>query len=312
MNDVKVKTAELPVIDISSLYTGEEDAFFVVGKKIVRACETFGFFYLSGYDIPKEKIDFWLRLSKRYFDKPIEFKDKNSIEYSDRFQGYEPQTSAESKEAYVLGPERAQDDPLVLAGEKYHGANVWPSEGAGLDGWRIAMIDQMQSMLELARLINRALAVGLGVPRDYFDKGSDDPMYALRLLHYVPQSDERHGIADHTDWGALSLLIQGDVPGLEVLMPDGTWSLAVPIENTMIVNVGELVARWTNNRLKATRHRVRNLSGVDRYSMAFFLDMNHDAVIKPIETCVSNDNPAQYEPIIIRDFIDLMHKRDYS
>lgn len=299
------KSFELPVIDVSILTHGSEDEKSLVGAQIADACRAHGFFYIKNFGISANKIRDCFSQSQSFFRQGADYKDKYSIEHNDRFQGYEPPTETESKEAYVLGPERADDDVLVQQGIKYHGANQWPD----LPGWKDVMLGQMHDMLGLAKLLNRGLALGLGIPEGYFDERSKDPMYAFRLLSYPPK-EVKAGIESHTDWGALSLLIQDGTPGLEILNADGSWSLVPPIDNTMVVNVGEMVEIWTNGEIKATPHRVINRSNKTRFSIAFFLDMDHNSILEPV--LIGESSKPQYKPVRVSDFIDAMHKRDYG
>lgn len=296
------KTVPLPIVDISGLYGGSMMTRMTIGNDIVDACEEYGFFYIQGYDIDQAEIDNWFKNVQRFFERDQGFKEQYSIHNSDRFQGYEPPKSDESKEAYVLGPERSADDELVRQQVKYHGANVWPD----IDGWRSMSMKQMSKMLELARLLNRALALGLGLKESYFDKLSRDPMYAMRYLHYKPSNIT--GINTHTDWGMLSLLIQDAQAGLQIQDQDKNWLTVAPIKNTMVVNIGEMVEVFTDGRLKATKHKVVNATSKDRYSMAFFLDMDYDAVLAPVH----QNGKKRYEPITVSDFIENMHQRDYG
>ena len=294
--------ADIPVIDISAFAGGTPMTRLSIGRHIVEACEDWGFFFLKGHGISQGEIDNWFKAARQFFDKPQAFKDRYSIAHSDRFQGYEPPKSSESKEAYVLGPERDADDPLVEKSVKYHGSNTWPD----IDGWRETAIGQMDTMLTLAKRINRGLALGLGVRENAFDRLSIDPMYALRYLHYTPSNIT--GINTHTDWGMLSLVIQDQTPGLEIQGFDGKW-LRVPVmKDAILVNVGEMVEIFSGGQITATPHRVVNRGEKDRYSMAFFLDMDHDAVLRP----VTETGKMRYKPITVSEFIDKMHMRDYK
>lgn len=303
--NVKIdQLADLPIIDISPLYNGQTVQRQSVGDQIAQACKTYGFFYIKNFNIPAGDIAECFAQSQKFFKKTSDFKEQYSIAHSDRFQGYEPPTDLESKEAYVLGPERTSDDPLVEQGVKYHGANMWPD----MPGWKDVMTRQMDQMRELAKCLNRGLALGLGIEEGYFDNVSRDPMCALRLLHY-PAHRKNTGIEQHTDWGALSLLIQDDIAGLEVLTPEGQWAIVPPIKDTIVVNIGEMVEIWTGGLFKATPHRVINRSEYARYSIAFFLDMDHDAVLKPV---LKGGDISNYPPIRVSEFIDNMHERDYG
>ena len=294
--------ADIPVIDISDFSDGTPLMRLSLGRQIVEACEDWGFFFLKGHDISPTTIEAWFDNAKLFFDQSSDFKDQYSIYNSERFQGYEPPKDGESKEAFVLGPERAQDDPLVQAEVKYHGSNTWPD----IKGWRDVALGQMETMLTLARRINRGLALGLGIRENYFDKLSANPMYALRYLHYKPSNVT--GINTHTDWGMLSLVIQDQTPGLEIKGPNQKWLRVPVIKDAILVNVGEMVEIFSGGQITATPHRVINRTSSDRYSLAFFLDMDHDAVLRP----VNETGKKKYEPIQVSDFIDKMHKRDYK
>ena len=299
-------------IDIASLLEGNKNAQKRIGDQIVDAGETLGFFTISGYEsiLPADFIERSFDLSRAYFAKPDSVKLANEATEKMRFQGYEPPNDKDTKEAYIIGPERSADDARVKKGDKYHGANQWPAD---MPEFKAQFSDVTARMLDLSRHLNRALALGLDAPKDYFDQRSKDPMCALRMLHYAPSpaGEGRDGIAPHTDWGALSLLLQQDVSGLEVQRPDGTWFEVPARPDRIVVNLGELIARWTNDRLKATPHRVKPDVATDRYSIAFFLDMDAEAMIKTLSSCINNNKSSVYDPILVQSFIEQMHKRDY-
>lgn len=299
----------LPVIDISALTTGDVFERRAVGDAVVAACREHGFFYATGHGLRDDRRDAVFDDVTRFFALPSEIKNAVSVDKSEHFRGYEPPTDADSKEGFVMGREMPADDPRVVDGTPYHAPNAWPD---GLDAdWRQRMQALFGEMLDLARLLNRGLALGLKLDEGYFDTLSDDPMAALRLLHYPPHC-ERPGIHEHTDWGALSVLFQNDVPGLQVRGRDGAWIDVPPMDGACVVNVGDLVARWTNDMLKSTPHRVVNRTGRDRYSVCFFLDMNYDAMIECLPGCADEHNPAKYAPVRVADYLDEMHRRDYG
>jgi isopenicillin N synthase-like dioxygenase len=125
---------------------------------------------------------------------------------------------------------------------------------------------------------------------------SASPTTFLRLLHYPPHAvdapEDAFGSAPHTDYGFITILVQDNQGGLEVRRKDGTWLAAPPIEGTWVVNVADMLARWTNGRWQSTPHRVKNLSGGDRYSCPYFFDMSMDSIVEVLPTCGTAQHPA--------------------
>ena len=155
------------------------------------------------------------------------------------------------------------------------------------------------AMMKLAEKLISAIALSLGLPADYFEKLQQKPITIQRLLHYPPQegeiSQEEIGIGAHTDYGFLTILSQDAVGGLQVQNREGDWVSAPPVEDTFIVNIGDLVQTFTNDRYISTMHRVINASGKERYSVPFFIDLDFDAEVSVVPTCQSEKNPAKYE-----------------
>lgn len=298
---------KLAVIDLASLHDEDTSKRRRIGKTILEACHDKGFFYGLNHGIRTELLENCFAHSRDFFALPDGKKLALKASDDNMWRGYERPNDQDSKEAFIFGAERGADDPLVQAGIPYHGANPWPE----LAGWRQDMLTLFNDFLQLSRSLNRAFALALEAPEDYFDKLSQDPMAAMRLLRYPPSSD-RPGIEAHTDWGALSILFQDDTPGLEILTPENGWKVVEPIPGACVINIGEMVARWTNDYLKATLHRVINRSDRDRYSIAFFLDMDHDAMIECLPAFVAPGNQPHYPPVPALTHIMERHRKDYG
>jgi len=154
------------------------------------------------------------------------------------------------------------------------------------------------AMMTLARKLISAVSLSLDLPADHFEAMQRKPITIQRLLHYPPQegevAQEEIGIGAHTDYGFLTILSQDSVGGLQVRNRAGEWVSAPPVEGTFTINIGDLVQTLTNDRYTSTVHRVVNTTGRERYSIPFFIDLDFDAVVEPLPTCVSWENPAKY------------------
>ena len=150
-----------------------------------------------------------------------------------------------------------------------------------------------------------ALAEALELPRDWFSPYFKRPTLFLRLLHYPRQPDEEglFGSAPHTDYGFITMLAQDEVGGLEVRNRHNQWIAAPPIEGTFVLNVADILQRWSNGRFASTPHRVRNLKPVDRYSMPFFFDPSMDAVVDCPPQLLERGDAPTYPPVVYGDYL---------
>ena len=163
----------------------------------------------------------------------------------------------------------------------------------------------MQAMEALCRRLVPIYATALDLPPDAFDRAYAEPHLILRLTHYPPlASDEAASVSltPHTDSGFMTLLAPNPVPGLSILLPDGRWVDAPAVQDAFVVNGGDILHRWTNERFLSTPHRVINRTGGDRYAIPFFCDPNHDTVIECLPSCRSAAHPSKYPAINFGDY----------
>jgi isopenicillin N synthase-like dioxygenase len=160
----------------------------------------------------------------------------------------------------------------------------------------------------------RVLALSLDLEEDFFLRHYRKPVFTTRVIHY-PVPDERFG-ADydigalaHTDYGHITVLAQDPSGGLEIRLPSGEWVSAPVIDGTFVVNLGDLMQRWSNDTYRSTHHRVVNRLGRDRISIPTFVYPDFRTLISCIPTCVSADRPAKYEPVLAGDYVaDMLRK----
>jgi len=158
-------------------------------------------------------------------------------------------------------------------------------------------------LVSLGHQLLEAFALALYLPRNYFKSMCLKPMVTMRLLHYPPQriieDEDQLGCGAHTDYECFTLLSQSNQSGLQVLNNNGDWIEATPIPNTFVVNIGDLMQRWTNDQFKSTVHRVINTSGTTRYSIPVFFGPDYFAQIK----CLINDQTPKYEPVMAGEYL---------
>lgn len=298
----------IPVIDMRPLAGGDGAAVSEVGRALLHAAQTVGFFYVRNHEVPQSLIDRAYTLSRRFFALPTETKEHVRIDA--RHRGFLAIGQArmydtarvDLKESFIWGPELGLDDPDVAAGKPLMGPNQWPAE---LPELAAGLTDYADAAMACARSLLRGFAVSLGLDADFFRERFAKPLARSSLIYYPPQppdsGGDQFGVAPHTDYGGLTLLNQDDTGGLQVRARSGEWVTAVPIPGTFVVNVGDLMARWTNDRFVSTPHRVVNSSGRARYSMALFFDPAFDTVIDPRD--LRPESTALYPPVTCGEYI---------
>jgi isopenicillin N synthase-like dioxygenase len=315
-----VETTRLPVIDVSGLRSPDLARRRAVGAQLREACLDKGFFYISNHGVPESLIRQTFEASARFFDLPEPVKCALAKKLSPANRGYEPLrlqtlepgTPPDLKEGFYIGNELAPDHPLVLARKFNHGPNQWPE---GLPGFRAAMDSYFAALHEASMLLMRGVALSLELQENHFDALCVDSMETLRLLHYPPQPphplpDEK-GCGAHTDFGVITLLAQDEAGGLQVHDGENGWIHAPPLPGTFVVNLGDMMARWTNGKYRSTLHRVVNLSGRSRYSMPFFFSGNIDHLVTCLPTCTGPGNPPRYPPVTIEQHFIECYARTY-
>lgn len=302
-----IPITEIPVIDIAELHRDGTTGLLQVAAQMREAAERVGFFYVRNHGIPTELIERTDSLARRFFAAPLE--EKSTVAPTSHHRGFlhvgqakmHERARPDLKESFVWGLDIADDDPDYLAGNRMLGPNRWP---AFLPELRPTLNAYFDAANACGRLLLRAFAASLGVEPDRFTRHFDKPVTRGSLVYYPPQPAEsgetQFGVSPHTDYGVITLLHQDPVGGLQVSNRRGDWVVAHPIEGTLVVNVGDLLARWTNDRFRSNPHRVVNTSGRERLSIAVFVDPDFDT---PIEPVVLPGDTAHYEPTRCGDYI---------
>ncbi len=296
-----------------------------VANELYQALTTTGFAYIVGHGIHQDRIDAAFEASRQFHASPLERKQSIAINAFHRgYMGMASSTIVTSSVATVRKPnlseslmlmhELAPDDPDLLAGKPMQGPNQWPDWIAGFRGEIESYIAEVD---RVARRIVHTIALSLDLPEHALEAHFARPTTFLRLLHYPPQPpaapDDQFGSAPHTDYGIITVLAQDATGGLQV-RPRGAadWIDAPPIAGSFVLNVADMLARWTNDRFVSTPHRVINRSGSERYSIPYFFDTDMEAVIECLPTCVGASNPARYQPVRYGDYLLDRLNRNYD
>jgi isopenicillin N synthase-like dioxygenase len=286
-----VNSERLPVIDLSGALCGDPEETRRVVDSIRAAAQDTGFFYVSNHGVNAAIVDAAFAAAGAFFDQSLEHKDAlRKVNGS----GYEPietqrldnASPADLKESFSIDP--APNDPAV---------NQWPA----VHGFREALEAYAEGMLALGLTLSRLIARSLFIDEHFFDGPLSCPAASLRLLRYMPQpanaAFNQLGAGAHTDWGWITLLAQDGLGGLEVQNSAGTWIRATPIPDTFVINLGDLVARWTNGRYHSNMHRVlNNRSGKDRHSIVLFYNPSGDTMVECLPTCLEPGEIPAFPP----------------
>ncbi|MFK3974274.1 isopenicillin N synthase family dioxygenase [Pseudomonas sp. NPDC087358] len=300
----------LPLIDMAGVRDGDQAAIVRAGAAIRKACSESGFFYIINHGVPQGVIDSAMAAAKRFFAHPAEV--KRQVAVNKRHRGWHAlggalmyeATKPDFKEFFSIGLELPEDDPCVLAGEALRGPNQWP---AFMPELRLALEAYYREIGMAGADLLKAVAVGLGIEPAFFAPKYAKPLQRTQMVYYPPHpplaETDQFGVAPHTDYGCITLLYQDNSGGLQVReLGSNSWIDATPIEGSLVVNVGDLLARWSNDRFRSTLHRVINQSGHERYSIATFYDPTYGAVVDPCDLGIEAAT-SLYPPVAAGDYI---------
>lgn len=337
MSPHAVETADvplsLPLIDLAGFTSSTHEDRLKTARQLVAACQEVGFVYIINHGVPQMDLEEAFAVSEKFYNLPQEDKIKaphppgwavhrgyswpGLEKVSEAISGTDDDDTVEKlravqdfKESYEVGSENNMDQP-----------NVWPPHDV-LPEWRPTMQKFYWTCFEAAKTILRALALGIGLGEEELLKLHSGDYNQLRLLNYPPvpaKALEAGGsferMPQHTDWSTMTMLFQDDCGGLQVEDPKraGRYTDVEPIEGALVANIGDLMMRWSNDRLLSTRHRVTlpplqdRVTGDGRItrqrkSIVYFLTTDPDTLIETMGSCVDEMHPAKYEPITQREY----------
>eukprot|EP00164_Ancoracysta_twista_P002710 GFYU01003605.1.p1 GENE.GFYU01003605.1~~GFYU01003605.1.p1 ORF type:complete len:336 (-),score=65.64 GFYU01003605.1:799-1806(-) len=285
-------SATLPVLDFGPYLAGEDGALPALAEQLRSACENEGFYFLKNHGVSPAQREDIFALNRTFHALPAEEKDKypmneNGVGYMRVGERKLPKRDKGNlNEAFLVKREHGPRDVTL-------DKNVWPPIP---EQFRTRVEQYTNAVEDLAMKMLRVYAVALDLDEDFFMDGFKDPLYRFRMSHY-PQvthpTEGDYGINPHVDTSFFTILAQGS-PGLVVNIRDEQWAHVPCIEDTFVVNTGELLKQWSNNRFRSTRHYVPPATEQERYSVIFFFSPTADYRMECIPTCCSDGNPPQY------------------
>lgn len=325
----------IPVIDISPFRNNDPVGRKKVVDAVRDACEQIGFFTITGHGVPSELIRKAHSVANEFFDLPIEEKMKIKKGEGANYKGFTPmraRTIGRSQnatlqpslnESFAMGYVDVTDDPYFRspkAGAHFE-PNAYPGQPAA---FKPTIVEYYKAMEGLSKEIMRIFADALEIDPEYFIEKLERHISVLRLVNYpalseAPKDGEERAGA-HADTGAVTILYNDDPPGragLQVQTPAGEWINVYRAPDSFIINIGNTLMRWTNDRFVSTMHRVVNPPIVNgksapRLSIPYFCQPAYDAVIECISTCTDASNPPRYEPITSGDILTQRYVSSYS
>jgi isopenicillin N synthase-like dioxygenase len=325
---------QIPIVDFANYRADASlEARQEIAKQVVDACRKVGFVYITNHGVPEDQLKKAFEVSKKFYDLPLEDKMKaphpanplhhrgyskpgteSITKFANAVQGTNLPEVQEIKESYEVGSENNPDQ-----------TNIWPPDEV-LPEWRPFMTSFYWTCYEATKNILRALALGIGLEEDYLLNLHSGHYNQLRLLHYPPvpaeavESGQKARMPAHTDYGSITILFQDDCGGLQVEHPNhpGEFIDATPVPGALIMNVGDLLQRWSNDYLKSTKHRVTlpplqdRIVGAERmtrarYSIPYFCTTNPEWIIE----CLKTDEPPKYKPVSQREYSEMRQKAAY-
>lgn len=301
----------IPSVDLADFTSGDPTRKQHFVDAIGKAYEDIGFVSLKNHFLSDKLVDNLYKEVKSFFALPLETKKKYEREELAGQRGYvsfgkehaKGKKEGDLKEFWHFGQEPDEDANLS---EEYP-ENLDVNE---LDNFNEVGMEAYRMLEKTGIYVLRALALYIGLDEHYFDHWASNGNSILRPIHYPPITEEPKGAVRagaHGDINLITLLMGASTGGLQVLRKDGEWIDAIPNEDELVINVGDMLERHTNNKLRSTIHRVVNPPkeqwGSPRYSIPFFMHPRSDMKLNCLEQCIDADNPKAYDDITAGEFL---------
>ncbi len=306
---------EIPSLDLNDFTGGDEEKKKLFVQALGDAYNNIGFVAIRNHYLPDDLVNKLYKIIQAFFALPDEVKEKYEIPGLAGQRGYvgkgkehaKGRSTGDLKEFYHVGQEVTTDDPI----KDQYPDNVWPEE---LAEFREVALEAYRSLEKTGREMLRAIAIYLGLEEDYFESRVKNGNSILRPIHYFPIKDpdavpdDAVRAAEHGDINLITLLMGASADGLQVLRKDGKWIPITALPEQLVVNVGDMLERLTNNKLKSTIHRVvnppREQMNTSRFSIPFFMHPRSEMDLTCLDSCIDEEHPKQYDDITAGEFLN--------
>ena len=304
----------IPVIDIKPLINNTDP--LSVATNLYKASQEIGFLYVRGHGIQQSVIDNARDNAMNFFH--LSDTKKKQVNLHGVHRGWigpnraimDKNMKSDLKESFIWGAEISKEESV---NKHYaYGENKWPTS---LPNFKKHSLDFLVQVNSVARQLLRGFAISLGLQDDFFSSDGNQALTRASYVYYPTQSEEmgeeQFGVGPHTDFGVLTVLSQDHIGGLQVLDLNGDWIHAPPIEDTLVVNVGDLLSRWTDGIFRSTPHRVVNRSGKERLSLVLAYDPAPDTMIDPLDV-LGDQHSSENKPITCGDYLTWRFEKSFS
>lgn len=310
----KIDQSKIPVIDLTPLRDGTDPKS--VAKALHSASQNLGFIYIKGHGIPQKIIDDARKTAMNFFSKSDDL--KKAVCISEKHRGWLGQggakmkagAKADLKESFIWGHQNLSGD--IVDDHPLRGQNLWPNQLPTMEACSMTYFEHAH---QVAHQLMRGFAIGLSLDENFFLRTASRPLSRASYVFYPTQpadmGENQFGVGPHTDFGVLTVLCQDSVGGLQIQDLNGEWLQAPPIEGTLIVNVADLLSRWTDGAYKSTPHRVVNSSGRKRLSIVLAFDPNPETRIDARDVFGANHQPKN-EPTTCGDYLVWRFNKAFS
>ena len=323
---MQTRNADVPVLSLADWRAGSPGARDRLVATLRHALHEVGFYMLVDHGIDWALVEEVFEAARRFHALPLE--TKLALKANRHNVGYMPVRGSVTRatpvgeeaalpnvvEAFFLKRDLPPDHPDVLADRPFRCANQWPDPEL-LPGFRETTMHYAAEIERLCLDLLPLYALALDLPEDFFREAFADPQFSLRLSHYPPvegYAEREYGLAPHSDSSFLTMLPQSGAEGLSIRLPDDRWIDIPVIERTIVVNSGDLLKRWSNDRVLSTPHRAVNRGEGDRYAVPFFFDCSGGYEMACLPSCTDADNPPRYPPVTYIDYMLWFTNRNYA
>ncbi|MFT7598341.1 MAG: isopenicillin N synthase-like dioxygenase [Acidimicrobiales bacterium] len=301
----RLDTGTLPVVDLTDVRRQVAGSLDRTAAEVRQALTNVGFFSIVGHGVDWAQVDDIYEQAARYHSLPIEIRTGHTM--SSSRMGYNPLGAAQKGERLP-----ALNAAFFFA-RPGSNRNQLPTEDE-LPGFATAVSDFYRVMDEVGQIMLDLYAVAAGMPAVYFHQFFDPALATLRLTHYppLPAAHDQWGIDPHSDAGFMTMLPANPVAGLCIKPDGGDWFEVEQEPESFVVNAGDMLRRWSNDRFLSTTHRALNRSDIDRYAIPYFFDPRPDTIIDVLPSMIDDEHPKRHDALVYRDYLSAFMADGYA